>query len=421
MNNSKGYKRSQLPAQVLVVGIDPHKRQHTVSVCREGAQVLSQFKIANERGGFEALLERCERWREQQGANSLIFAIEPGGHYWRTLAAYLSQRSYAWRLINPYTLKRQRDGEDLTRRKNDERDATMAAELLQQGQYTWTDLPEGPYAELRRAHEAYEQLIRAQSRLKLQLGAVLDQLFPEFQSVFKALDGQTALSVLRCNPNPLQMSALDAEAYVAQIATAHAAYGARWCQRAKLGRLHALAAHSIGLQADASALAHQAQGLAEQLVCMQGLVARAHQYLLRCFAACQESRYLLSLEGLGRVNAAGLLAHIGDSRRFSGVKQLSKLAGINPIENSSADYRAARTPMSKKGRAGLRLVAWRSVIELLRRNAFFQAYVKGLVERAVHPLKKREAIGAAMNKLLRIVYSLLHKGEMFDLHKALAA
>ncbi len=35
-----------------------------------------------------------------------------------------------------------------------------------------------------------------------------------------------------------------------------------------------------------------------------------------------------------------------------------------------------------------------------------------------HPLKKREALGAAMNKLLRVVYALLKKQVVFDPEQA---
>ncbi len=421
MNNSKTYKQAQLPSAALYVGIDPHKRQHTVSVCDEHTQVLSQFKIANRRPGFEELLRRCEQVREQHGAATMVFAIEPAGHYWRTLAAFLSAPGYEWRLINPLTLKRQRDGDDLAHRKNDERDARMAAELLQQGKYTWTTLPTGTYAELRQAHETYQQLLVAETRLKLQLRTALDQLFPECLCVFKALDGQTALTVLRTCPNPVSIAALPLEAFVAEVERAHAQFGHRRCQRTKVRAVHASAAQSIGLRAGVEALTQQARLLAERLAFTHAQVQQAEQSLLQCFHCCQESRYLLSLFGLGELNAAGLLAHIENVHRFSGVKQLSKLAGINPIEDSSADKRAGRTPMSKKGRAGLRMVAYRAVVGLLRHNECFRSYVKRLQQRAQHPLKKREAIGAAMHKLLRIVYALLSKGELFDPQKAWAA
>jgi transposase len=420
MNNSTAFKLAQLPANCLRVGIDPHKRQHAIVPRTPQAQVLSKFKITNDRDGFEELLRRCEHFRQQCGAESVVFAIEAGSHYWRNLGYFLQAHDQTLRLINPFTLKRERDGQDLGRRKNDYRDAEQAADLLGQGKYTWTALPEGTYADLRDAHETYQQLVRETTRVKLQLTTALDGLFPEFHCVFKGVEGYTALTVLRTCVEPAVIAALPEAEFVERV---HAQHGTHRFMFAKVRALHALAARSVGVRAGAAALTQRVQLLADRLAFLVAQREQAEAALTQRFQQFDESAFLLSLPGLGAVNAAGLLAHIGPIGRYSGVKQLTKLAGIHPEENSSADRRGVRTPMSKKGRAGLREIAYRSVIGLLRHNPVFAKYVKRLTKRKVHqhPLVKREAIGAAMNKLLRVVYALLHKQQMFNPKQARAA
>ncbi len=417
MNNSTLYKRSQLPANALWVGIDPHKKQHTVCITDAAQTVLSKFKIATSRQGFEELLRRSEQQRLTHGGDQIVFGIEPGGHYWRTLAAFLQEREYAVRLINPFTLKRQRDGDDLTHRKNDYRDAAKAAELLAQGKYTWTAAPTGHYAELRRHHSTYQQLCAEYARLKQQLTTALDQLFPEFHSVFKHVDGQTALTVLATEARPAVIATRTVTEWLSELRGVHRQQGRQSFQQKKVRLLHALAAHSVGLSQGAAALNAQVRLQVAQLSFLQSQVLTVETALRQCFEQCPESQWLKSIFGLGTINAAGLLAEIGDIHRFSGVKQLTKLAGIQPIEDSSAERRAGHTPMSKKGRSGLRTVAFRAVIGLLRHNAVFQQYVQRLHKREQHPLTKREAIGAAMNKLLRVVYTLLKRQAVFDPQK----
>lgn len=419
MNNNTLYKRSQLPANSLLVGIDPHKKQHTICITDAAQRVLTKFKIATSRAGFEELVRRSEQWREQHGAATLVFGIEPGGHYWRTLAAYLRQQGYTVHLINPFTLKRQRDGDDLTHRKNDYRDATKAAELLAEGKYTWTAIPSGNYAALKCAYDTYQQLVTERARAKLHLTCALDQLFPEFQTVFKDLAGQTALTILTEQAAPQAIAAQAPDTWLATLRAAHRQQGRRSFQAQKVRRLHALAATSIGLCEGAAALAQQVRWLAQRLAFVQTQVEHAAAYVRQCFEQCPESRFLRSIFGLGVLNAAGLLAHIGAIDRFSGVKQLTKLAGIQPIEDSSAEQHAGHTPMSKKGRSGLRRVTFQAVLGLLCHNEVFQQYIQRLQQRTTHPLKKREALGAAMNKLLRIVYTLLKRQECFDPQKAL--
>jgi len=53
------------------------------------------------------------------------------------------------------TLKRRREGKDLNRRRNDYRDGEVAVQLLWTGELVDSRLPQGVYAELRAAHNAY--------------------------------------------------------------------------------------------------------------------------------------------------------------------------------------------------------------------------------------------------------------------------
>lgn len=420
MNNTIAFKKAQIPEDAIIVGIDPHKRQHAVVVRNQQAQVLSKFKIGNRKENFEGLILRCQKICQAQEATEVVFAIEPGSHYWRNLAYFLDERQQTLRLVNPFTLKRQRDGEDLMRRKNDYRDAEAVGDLVSQGKYTWTSLPKGRYAELRVLHSTYQQIGKEVARARLQLTTALDGLFPEFRQVFKTLEGQTALAVLQTCPNPAKILSQEETDFIAAVAKKHAK--PRLMVK-KLSHLYQIAARSIGIRHGSNALTRQVTLLAERLAFLKGQHKMAEDELRTYFETFAEKEYLLSVRGLGPINAAGLLAEIGDCRTFSSVKQLAKLAGIVPTENSSAGHSAAFTPMSKKGRRGLRAVSYRSVIGLLRHNEHFIRYTKGLQTRpgGKNPLTRRSAIGAAMNKLLRIVYALLTKHQLFDPAIAFAA
>lgn len=411
MNNSITYKQAQLPPNTLIVGIDPHKRLHTAHVSDAQGRGVATFQVAHTRSGLDELRTRCEALRQRQGAAGLLFAIEPGGHHWRVLAAYLTAHDQPYRLVNPLTLKRQRDGEDLQRRKNDRRDAAMAAQLVREGKYTWTQWSEGRYAELRLAYDLYRTLVSQASQLKLYLTTALDQLFPEFQRVFRDLAGATALTVLGSCPNPYSLRRLSVTSLLGCLRRRHR--GQRFMV-AKVRRLHTLASETIGLRDGAAALSRAIRRWAQQLALLSAQRAAAEAEVLRWAARCEESLYLRSIPGVGALTAAGLLAHIGDIRRFSKVNQLAKLAGIVPSESRSANRTARHTPMSKKGRRALRAVGHQAVVSLLRHNAVFQSYVQRLTTRATDPLTKREAMGAALNKLLRVVYSLLTHRQMFD-------
>jgi len=412
VHNSTAYKMAQLPPNVLRVGIDPHKHDHAAVIMTAQAQVLAKFKVQNLRPGFESLLARCDQVSQQHGGLSYVFAIEAGAHYWRNLAQFLTDKGKDYHIINPFTLKRQRDGDDLVRRKNDYRDAQMAADLLGQGRYTWTTLPQGRYAELRAAFLWQQRLVADGARLKQELICALDGLFPEFQTVFKSVDGETALALLSIYPDPAQLAATPVADIIARLRTIFGGQRLSW---GKIRAVHALAQTTVGLRDSAPSLSLVVQSLVNRLYDLMSERQQAEDHLMEILQRCPESRYLLSIHGLGAINAAGLLAHIGDISHFSSVKQLPKLAGIIPTEDSSAGHTVGAPHISKKGRPNFRLVLYRSALGLLRHNDVFKQYVTRLTERGAHshPLKKKEAIVAAMNKLLRIVYAMLTKQEMF--------
>jgi transposase len=417
MDNSIAYKLAQLPKDALLVGIDPHKQDHVVSVKSHAAEVLARFKVKNVRPGFEELLDRCDRLCQQHGVATCVFGIEAGAHYWRNLAYFLAERKRRFHLVNPWALKQQRDADDLMRRKNDYRDADTAAELLRQGRFTWTTLPQGLYAELRSARQVHRQLVTEAARLKLELITALDGLFPEFMTVFKCVDGQTALTILATGANPAVIAGMSEDDFVAHV---HQAYGGQRFQIKKVRALYRVAQSSVGIQAGAEAQDFGIQLLSDRLAHTLMQCQWAEDHIVEVFAQCSESPYLLSVPGLGAVNAASILAHIGNIEAYSSAKQLAKMAGTIPTENSSAGHATGRTTISKKGRPDFRLVLYRSVIGLLRHNQTFIQYTKRLTERptGANPLKKKEAVIAAVNKLLHIIYALLTKRQMFNPAKA---
>lgn len=91
------------------------------------------------------------------------------------------------------------------------------------------------------------------------------------------------------------------------------------------------------------------------------------------------------------------------------------MAGTNPIESESGGERRGQTPMSKKERPRLGCSAWSAVIPLFRHNPDFRAWAKRLRERPAHanPLTGKEVVGAALNHLLRLVYTLVKKQEFY--------
>ena len=93
------------------------------------------------------------------------------------------------------------------------------------------------------------------------------------------------------------------------------------------------------------------------------------------------------------------------------------MAGSNPTESEFAGKGGTHTPMSKQGRPVLRYCGWTAVIPMLRFNPDFREWARKLRERPVHanPLTGKEVVGAALNRLLRLAFTLVKNQAFYRL------
>lgn len=412
MKNTAAGKRKQVPEGYLVIGIDPHKKRHAAVVITQDFTTHAKFKFDNTREGLESMVERARAEMMKTGCRGVIFAIETGGHYWRNIAYFLDEQGIPFRFINQYTLKRRREGKDLNHRKNDYRDSEVAAQLLCTGEFTESTIPQGVYAELRTAHNAYRRLVKEKTRITNLMKGLLDGLFPEFVQVFKDPCALTALSVLSSCVVPGVIAGMTEDEFVAVI---EAHYQGRRLMRRKLIALHQVAKTSIGIAAGARSVASEISFLVEKYELIKGHICSIERTLVSLVDETEEGKYLLSITGLNYIAVAGLIAELGCFKLYRSSKQMIKMAGSNPTESESAGKKGIRTPMSKQGRPVLRYCAWTSVIPMLRFNKDFRSWAKQLRERPVHanPLGGREIVGAALNRLLRLAFALVKNQTLY--------
>jgi transposase len=351
----------------------------------------------------------------KSGCRGVMFAIETGGPYWRNIAYYLDEQGIPFRFINQFTLKRRREGKDLNRRKNDYRDSEVAAQLLCTGEFTESKIPQGVYAELRTAHNAYRRVVKERTRITNLVKGLLDGLFPEFTHIFKDPCGLTALSILSTCSIPSVIARMTEDEFVATIEAQHKGR----LMRKKLRVLHYMSKVSIGIEAGAQSVATEISFLVEKLELIRRHIRIMEGTLIKLVDETEEGKYLLSIRGLHYIAVGGLLAELGCFKSYRSAKQMIKMAGSNPTESESAGKKGTHTPMSKQGRPVLRYCAWTSVIPMLRLNSDFRAWAKQRRERPAHanPLNGREVVGAALNRLFRLAFAMVKNQTYYRVSK----
>jgi transposase len=156
----------------------------------------------------------------------------------------------------------------------------------------------------------------------------------------------------------------------------------------------------------------EADLMMDQLDSTQAIVAKEVDSLREiCLAHPRQALSWFSIPGIGLINAATLVAYIGDGSRFSNPHQLLNYAGLVPRQDQSGET-DKHLGISHQGNRAI------------RRNIVQGGWVASTMK-TVSPLTKyayrkskegkpRQKIAVAVaNKMLRIGFSLLRSGELY--------
>ncbi|MEA3375451.1 MAG: transposase [Chloroflexota bacterium] len=182
----------------------------------------------------------------------------------------------------------------------------------------------------------------------------------------------------------------------------------------KLRRAYALAEQSVGVRHGTEALQKALCVHVGTLRLLQQQLEKVENALLSIFFGLRPAPYLLSVPDLGEITAAIILAEIGDPSRYSNASQLIKLAGTQPVPNTSGRKTRSKTPMSRKGRPRLRTALYFAVMRLIQTDDNFARVYRRFRTRDKNPLTRMQALGALMNKLLRILWALMKHQTFYD-------
>jgi transposase len=120
---------------------------------------------------------------------------------------------------------------------------------------------------------------------------------------------------------------------------------------------------------------------------------------------------IVSIPGIATTTAAAILAEIRDVSVFESADQLAAFAGLTPSEFSSGSSVHGKPRLSKIGNRNLRKVLYMPALVARRYNPLIRAFCERLLARGK---SKMAVIGAAMHKMLRLVFGVLKSGQPFD-------
>jgi transposase len=333
---------------MIWIGVDAHKRVHqALALGPDG--VAAQKRVANTPAGWADLHAWAAIWPER------VWAIEGSGSLGRGLAQFLAERGERVHEVSPrWTAQRRRT----MRRpgKSDRLDAYAVARLLREEAATLPlILPEEPeVAAVQLWSRLREDLVADLTRLRNRLHALLLLCDPEYRQQVPSL--RTRAGLAAC----LQYTA-----------------------------------------PGAGALAREREQAVRQLAAQWALLVEQEQELRRKLERAVAGRFaaLRAIAGAGPLIAAGLVAELGAPRPGLGEAQLAALAGVAPLEASSAG--GTRHRLNRLGNRRLNRLLHQIALTQARTHAPARAY---LARRQQEGRTLREARRALKRQLVRCVW-----------------
>lgn len=314
-------------------GIDWAQDKHDACILDPSGQVCTRFAFAHTAEGLTELIRRLDRFGDRK---QLPIAIErPSG----LLVDTLVEAGFPVVPIHPNALKATRPRYSAALGKADPGDAYIAADILRTDGHRFRVLhaPSDHTRALRALIRTREDLVSTRGQLANQLRALLESFWPGAAAIFADIDSLIALAFLDAYPTPESAARLG-EKRLERFLQRNGYCGRRTAPEL-LARLRAAPAGLAG------ALESQAKGnLVRSLVSvLRSLILQIRDVEKHVDDQLQQhpdAPIIQSFPRTGRVNAAQILAELGDDRdRFDSFDQLAAEAGACPVTFQSGKHR----------------------------------------------------------------------------------
>jgi transposase len=428
--------RGLLPRDGAVIGIDLAEDKQALAVIDHDVRVLARKTVQVKAFRLGQALDWAAAQARVKGFDRVTVACEPTGPRWMQVQRLCAERGLPLVCIQPLVSHIAREQQDYTPHKTDESDCVLIGRLATELHcYVPEELDEA-WAHLRHLGRRRGQLVTAATASVQRIRDFLSVAWPVVTEAcagpFESVTWLAALQVVtaRCGGDPARLASTGVEEFTALVRAAVPGWGGKRALRRITGRVFAALTDTEGV------VAWSRRGLLRRVADELGDLARTRAQLraveadmVMVLGELGLSR-LGDIPGLSAVGAAAILAETGDPYRYDSSSSLVKHAGLSPSDNASGAFEG-QPHISRRGRPGLRLTAWRAVWPMLQYNPVMAAKYAAMTRAAgaaaanAGPQQARAAAAAARARrakarvacaasLLRWIYCLVVHGTSWD-------
>ena len=387
---------------MYIVGIDIGKNHHEASIVSpEGKQIGRSLRFATTHKGADSLMSFIFK---NIGNSPCVFGMEATGHYWYPIYSFLKAKGYTICVINPIQSDSLRKMY-IRQTKNDSIDSFLIAEVIRFGQFGATSMADENILAMRQLCRYRDSVISSRTEIKLRIGTIMEQIFPEYEKQFSSLWVSTSMGILEkyLTPENIENAPID-ELFEIIKDKSH-----NRLTKAKAISIKEAAADTFGIKIAQDAFSFQLKQLIDRMNFLDKQIEALDIEIMKYYE--QFDCYLHTIPGIGIIGAATILAEIGDISRFKNSSALVAFAGIDPTVRQSGEFNSTHNHMSKRGSPYLRHAIFLAATTCSFHNSPLNAYYKKKRDQGKHHLT---ATGAVARKLTTVIYAVLRDSKPYE-------
>ena len=387
---------------MYIVGIDIGKNHHEASIVSpEGKQIGRSLRFATTHKGADSLMRFIFK---NIGNSPCVFGMEATGHYWYPIYSFLKAKGYTICVINPIQSDSLRKMY-IRQTKNDSIDSFLIAEVIRFGQFGTTSMADENILAMRQLCRYRDSVISSRTEIKLRIGTIMEQIFPEYEKQFSSLWVSTSMGILEkyLTPENIENAPID-ELFEIIKDKSHNKLTMK-----KAISIREAAADTFGIKIAQDAFSFQLKQLIDRMNFHDKQIEALDIEIMKYYE--QFDCYLHTIPGIGIIGAATILAEIGDISRFKNSSALVAFAGIDPTVRQSGEFNSTHNHMSKRGSPYLRHAIFLAATTCSFHNSPLNAYYKKKRDQGKHHLT---ATGAVARKLTTVIYAVLRDSKPYE-------
>ena len=379
---------------MFFLGIDIGKNTHVASLIDDnGKTVFKAFSFPNSTIGATSLLDKLTPF-----SNEIEIGMEATGHYWLALYSFLVEHGFVIHVINPIQTDGWRNATEIRKHKTDIIDSLIIADFIRYGEFLETSLANEDILSLRNLTRFRNYLVSSIGDLKRKTICILDQIFPEYESVFSNIFGKTSKEILLHFSSPAEFESITSE----QLETALEQVSFKKFASKKISYISNIAKTSFGITFAVQSLTLQLKLLIKQINFIEQQVHDVEIQIKQLLHKINTP--ITTIPGIGDIIGATILGEIGDIERFSNPSKLVAYAGIDASVHQSGDYISTNNKISKRGSPYLRTALFRAALIASVHDPVFKAYYQKKRSEGKHHLT---CLGAVARKLCYTIHAIL--------------